>query len=810
MWKVLVGVLGLAIASATISVTPALAGTPTGTISASPSQSPGPAPTTATASPSPSPSPSVASSPAGSSPSPSPSPSPALPAGPAPTPTPVQAPRHQLYHPLSPFRLLDTRFGVGAPAAPVPSGQAITVTVAGVGGIPAGATSVVLNLTATNPTQAGYLTVYPAGGSMPVASNLNFTPGQTVPNLAVVRLGSGGALSIYNFAGQTDVIADVQGYFAPDTGTSGLFRPLLPSRIMDTRSGADGRIGALGSQETYNLTVAGRGSVPATGAGSVVINVTVTNPTQPGYLAVFPAGQGTPVASNLNFAAGQTVANRVIAKLGAGGAIGIYAFGGSVDVIVDVMGWFTDGTDAVAAGGEFVALAPSRVLDSRTGLGFAGRTLAYSRRGLTVSGGGGVPATGVSAVVLNLTATGGSAASFLTAYPGQNGLPLASDLNFQAGQAVPNLAIVQLGPDGTVNLYNYAGAVDIVADVSGYFTSAPQLGQPPGAPGPVQAQAGGSVGLAVTWGASSTPATTYAITAGSLTWAVAGPGTFTSPPIACNQTYSVSVVAVDAYGSSSAASAPATVTLPCPAAPLDGLRSLTAADITAATGIPEGSFGISVIAPDGSAWGINDEGMATAASTYKMPVLEVEAQLIAASPAAASDQLCFTAADYEDGPFNDYYEGWCSDRLSLMRRVGLHSDNTAAHILVRYLGGWAAVQAWIDSLGPNSDRLYDPNQATAHDLATIARGYEAMSPGAQAVASSVMTGSDFEAAIPAALTQGQVVIHKVGWYGIDTWDVALVRLPNQGDVAIAIWVSGGWEDFSSVHAIAARLSQAFQ
>jgi hypothetical protein len=86
---------------------------------------------------------------------------------------------------------------------------------AGVGGVPAtGVSAVVVNITATEPTAGSYLTAFPTGTAKPLASNLNFGPGQTIPNLVVVKLGAGGKFSLYNAVGSTHVIADVVGWYS--------------------------------------------------------------------------------------------------------------------------------------------------------------------------------------------------------------------------------------------------------------------------------------------------------------------------------------------------------------------------------------------------------------------------------------------------------------------------------------------------------------------------------------------------------------------------------------------------------------------
>ena len=118
------------------------------------------------------------------------------------------------YNPLTPSRILDTRFGNGAPAAMVGPGATLELQVTGRGGVPAsGVSAVVMNVTVTQPTAASYLTAFPTGEVLPLAANLNFVAGQTVPNLVVAKVGAGGKVSLYNAAGGVHVIADVAGWY---------------------------------------------------------------------------------------------------------------------------------------------------------------------------------------------------------------------------------------------------------------------------------------------------------------------------------------------------------------------------------------------------------------------------------------------------------------------------------------------------------------------------------------------------------------------------------------------------------------------
>lgn len=246
------------------------------------------------------------------------------------------------FEPVSPSRILDTRDGTGG-GARIGPGASFDLQVSGRGGIPSsGAQAAVLNVTVTGPTADSFLTVYPAGESRPLASNVNFVPASTVASRAQVKLGAGGKVTIYNGGGSSDVIVDVSGWYtdASVTGTLGAFVPLIPARILDTRDGTGGIPGPLGTGGTVEVQITGRGGVPSSGARAVILNVTVTQPVADGYLTIFPAGDARPLASDLNYVAGDNQPNLVVVKLGTGGKVGLYASAGT-HVIYDVAGWIS-------------------------------------------------------------------------------------------------------------------------------------------------------------------------------------------------------------------------------------------------------------------------------------------------------------------------------------------------------------------------------------------------------------------------------------------------------------------------------------
>ena len=255
------------------------------------------------------------------------------------------------YTSLAPARLLDTRAGVGAPKGAVPAGGTVHLQVLGRGGVPAsGVSAVVLNVTADEATRSGYLTVYGDGGAYPQTSNVNFLPGQSVPNLVIAPVGANGKVAIHSTSqGTVRIVADVSGYFTGAVPTlaapavqavEGTYSSLAPARLLDTRAGVGAPKGAVPAGGTVHLQVLGRGGVPASGVSAVVLNVTADEATRSGYLTVYADGGAYPGTSNVNFLAGQSVPNLVIAPVGANGKVAIHSTSqGTVRIVADVSGF---------------------------------------------------------------------------------------------------------------------------------------------------------------------------------------------------------------------------------------------------------------------------------------------------------------------------------------------------------------------------------------------------------------------------------------------------------------------------------------
>jgi len=271
-----------------------------------------------------------------------------------------------------------------------------------------------------------------------------------------------------NILGNGSLTTDDYTYFDVTSSTPGGVVPVPPSRVMDTRSnlGVNGPVPSMG---TASLQVTGKGGVPATGVSAVVVNITAVNATSSGFITVWPSGTAQQQTSNLNFQAGQNIPNLVVVPVGADGKIQLFnGSGGTVQLLADVTGYILGGVPT--APGAVATLSPSRVMDTRSNLGVNGPVPSMGTASLQVTGKGGVPATGVSAVVVNITAVNATSSGFITVWPSGTAQQQTSNLNFQAGQNIPNLVVVPVGADGKIQLFNGSGGtVQLLADVTGYI-----------------------------------------------------------------------------------------------------------------------------------------------------------------------------------------------------------------------------------------------------------------------------------------------------------------------------------------------------
>jgi len=376
--------------------------------------------------------------------------------------------------PMSPVRILDTRNGTGAPRKPVGPGGVVRVKVAGVHGIPAtGVTAVTMNLTDAHATAGSYVTAYADGTRRPTASNLNFLAGQINPNLVTVPVSPDGYVDLYNASGQVDLIADVQGYYTttPASGGSGTlsdFAGFAPVRVLDTRNGTGNAKGAFGPG-AVDFILPNAGWV----AAAAVLNVTVTEGSTSGYVTAECGSGPLPTASSLNYRAHQTTSNLLVVPNCAGGVVAIYHSAGTLEVIADLQGYYSTQPTATAANGStvaadpYVAVTPTRILDTRHDIGADKPLGTDSTIAVKVAGTDGIP-LGTRSVLVNLTGTGSSGATWLNAFGGGT-VPATSNIDLSPGETRPVLATVPVDPNGYIYIHNHSGSINVIADLEGYF-----------------------------------------------------------------------------------------------------------------------------------------------------------------------------------------------------------------------------------------------------------------------------------------------------------------------------------------------------
>jgi Zn-dependent metalloprotease len=371
---------------------------------------------------------------------------------------------------VAPTRVFDTRPGephgtVSVIKQQYGGGTELRVRFTGTAGVPlTGVSAVSLNLTAVAPVAAGFVTAYPCG-SRPVVSSLNFVAGDVIPNAVIAPVSPSGEVCFFSSA-NTHLLADINGWFANDAG----FTAVSPTRLFDSRpEEAQAAISIpkqrYGGGTELRVKVTGVGNVPTTGVAAVSLNVVAINPDAPGFVTVYPCGP-RPLASSLNYVAGQVVPNAVIAPVSASGEICLFSTAGT-HLLADVNGWF-----AGAAG--FVGLAPVRVFDSRQGEPQGAIVINKRRYGgaaeirVQITGVAGLPNAGVGSVSLNVTAVNPATAGFITVYPCGT-RPLASSLNFVAGQIVPNAVIAPVSAGGEICFFSSTDT-DILADINGWLS----------------------------------------------------------------------------------------------------------------------------------------------------------------------------------------------------------------------------------------------------------------------------------------------------------------------------------------------------
>jgi len=359
------------------------------------------------------------------------------------------------FQPVTPFRFADSR--IGQTLGTLPAGQQVRVPIAGRSGIPAEATAISANFTGVGAPAAGYLTASNCAEADPSFSTLNYEANDGVPNQAIIPLDRG---DICLFSSTpTDVIIDINGYVAP--GASQVFMPVAPQRLFDSRASQPLRPGQI-----MRLDVEGGASPAPDAAVAVAVNITGVLPDETGWIRAFPCGVAEPSVSSLNPRLGQARANSAIVPTGADGTICITG-NVTTDVIVDITGWF-----GAVDGKRFIPVRPIRLADTRQAHpdlnGGAGPIMLAPGRSLRVqvAGARGIPSD-AKAATLNVVATGGAAAGFLTVVP-CGGTSDVSNLNYPGSGATANGATVMLDSTGGVCVTT-STATHVLVDVTGVW-----------------------------------------------------------------------------------------------------------------------------------------------------------------------------------------------------------------------------------------------------------------------------------------------------------------------------------------------------
>jgi hypothetical protein len=372
---------------------------------------------------------------------------------------------------VAPCRVIDTRNPNGSLGGPfIAGGTSRTIPVPSSScGAPANATAWSLNITVVPRTGSlGYLTVWPSGRPQPLVSTLNSLDGSILANAAIVPAGTSGAISAFA-TDDTDLIVDINGYFAPPAVSTLQFYPLSPCRILDTRNPS----GSLGGP-----AIPGGGSrsfpVPSSPCGAPAnsaaysFNVTVVPHGQLGYLTAWPTGVAQPVVSTLNSLGGTVLANAAIVPAGTGGAVSFFA-SDTTDLIVDINGYFAA---PASSGLNFYAATPCRLVDTRNPIGSLGGPSigASGVRAFPLSTSPcGLPGNpSAQAYSLNMTVVPQGSLGYITVWPTGGAQPVVSTLNALKGLVVANAAIVPASNTGSVSVFA-TNPTDVIIDTNGYF-----------------------------------------------------------------------------------------------------------------------------------------------------------------------------------------------------------------------------------------------------------------------------------------------------------------------------------------------------
>lgn len=369
---------------------------------------------------------------------------------------------------VTPCRVYDSRIQHGGTGA-IPGGTSESFNLAqlsqsrGCGDLSAAA-AYSLNVTVIPHVTLGYLSIWPTGEDQPVVSTMNSVDGRVKADAAIVPGGYQGAISVY-VTNTADIALDIDGYFAPVSGSTLAFYPLTPCRVADTRlSNFPQGLGTpqLFAGQPRNFPVLESSCIPtgvSPAAYSFNFTVVPINQHPLGYLSVWPTGQSQPVVSTLNDTTGTIVANAAIVPAGTGGQISAYATD-DTNLLIDIDGYFAPAGPGALS---LYSVAPCRVLDTRNAGGAFSGKLAVDVLNSVCS-----PPSAANAYVFNATVVPVGSLGYLTLWPDGQQQPVVSTLNATDGAITSNLAIVPASAQGKIDAFAN-GITNLLLDISSYF-----------------------------------------------------------------------------------------------------------------------------------------------------------------------------------------------------------------------------------------------------------------------------------------------------------------------------------------------------
>ena len=365
--------------------------------------------------------------------------------------------------PVTPCRVADTRNPNGAFGGPfLGAGTTRGFTIPDSScGIPNTAQAYSLNATVVPKGSLGFLTMFPCGEPVPLASTLNSIDGRIKAGAAIVPAGTSGAACAF-VTNDTDLVLDINGYFVPVTDNSALaFYPFTPCRLVDTR-GQTGPLGGpslVGNAARSFPILSSSCGVPST-AQAYSLNYTAVPKGPLGFLTTWPTGQTQPFVSTLNAPTGAVTANAAIVPAGTNGDVSVFVTHNS-DLVIDVNGYFAPpGTGGLL----LFPQTPCRVLDTRNP---AGSPPFKGEIDVGVSGSPCAPPATAQAYILNATVVPPGPLGFLTLWPQGAPQPLVSTLNAGDSAITSNMAIVST-TNGSISAF-VPDPSHLVLDLSGFF-----------------------------------------------------------------------------------------------------------------------------------------------------------------------------------------------------------------------------------------------------------------------------------------------------------------------------------------------------